>query len=193
MVTVRSCAAIFGVALDSVANGTVVAVVVTFVVALFTEPPEFTAATEKANVGSTDAVTVIESVFSIANATVAVSIVVGPVSRVVRRTKYVVSTVVGLVMPAVTGIATACTVCVLGVVTVRVIVQSVLPVPVQLELVPDAAYPVPSIPVTVPSVGEAVRTIPDGAVQEPEAVVQYCIRTVFIAVVDAGVKLNVCP
>lgn len=107
MVTVRSCAAIFGVALDSVANGTVVAVVVTFVVALFTEPPEFTAATEKENVGSTDAVTVIESVFSIANATVAVSIVVGPVSRVVRRTKYVVSTVVGLVMPAVTGIATA--------------------------------------------------------------------------------------
>jgi len=104
-----------------------------------------------------------------------------------------VSTVVGFVIPAVIGIDTACTVCIAGVVTVRVMVQSVLPVPVQFELVAVAAYVVPFIPVTVPRVGDAVSTIPDGAVHDPDAVVQYCISTVLIAVVEAGVKLNVCP
>lgn len=47
-----------------------------------------------------------------------------------------------------------------------------LPVPLQVPLVPVTVGPEFEIPVSVPSVGEEASTIPVGAVQDPEAVVQ---------------------
>ena len=87
MVIVTSCAAIFGVPAANVPKGIVVAVEVTplVVVALFTvaTPSPVTPAIEKESVGSTLALTAIEVVSSTANATVAVSIGVVPVSEYV--------------------------------------------------------------------------------------------------------------
>ena len=128
---------------------------------------------------------------SVADATVAESMVSGVVSCEVTRTQNVVLAVVGLVTPLVKGTTTVWF-CVWpdGVVTVRVIVQSVLPVPVQLVFVPAALYPVPAIPVTVPRPGDAVNVIPVGAVQAPVGVVQYWNTTYFIAVVEGVLKVN---
>ena len=173
VVTVVSIAPIFVLPDVNVPKGMVLAVVVTFVVAVLTVPPELTAASENEKVGSTEAVIEIDVPVNTANATVFVSIAAAPASFVVTRTKVVVFIVVGLVMPAVRGTVTAVTVCVVAVVTVTVAVQFELPVPVHVPLVADAVYPVPAIPVTVPSVGEAARIIPVGAVHVPDDVVQY--------------------
>jgi len=98
--TERSCAAIFGTPLESVPNGIVFAVeLVTSIEAPFTLPV-FAAATENVNVESTEAVTDIDVVVRIANATEAVSITVEPVSEYdVMRAKNVEFVVVGFVIP----------------------------------------------------------------------------------------------
>lgn len=66
-----------------------------------------------------------------------------------------------------------------------------LPYPVQVPLELVGVYVVPPIPVTVPRVGEAERIIPAGAVQTPDAVVQYWKVIVLIFVVEGvtNVKL----
>lgn len=193
VVTVASCAAIFVEPLVRVPKGIVEALVpeVMLIVAPLTEP-EVTAARENENVGSTEAVMVTDVAVSVAKAIVVLSIAAAPASLVVRRTKVVVLLVVGLVIPAVTGTVTAVLLWEAGVATVRVMVQSVLPVPVQVALVPVAVYPEPPMPVTVPRVGDAVIIMPVGAVQVPEAAVQYWKSIVFIFVEDGVVNTNVC-
>ena len=173
VVTVVSIAPIFVLPDVNVPKGMVLAVVVTFVVAVLTVPPELTAASENEKVGSTEAVIEIDVPVNTANATVFVSIAAAPASFVVTRTKVVVLVVVGLVIPVANGTVTGVTVCVAGVVTVTVAVQLVFPAPVQVAFVEEAVYVVPAIPVTVPSVGEAARIIPVGAVHVPDDVVQY--------------------
>ena len=86
VVTVTSCAAILGVPAANVPNGIVFAVVETFIFELppLKLPPDETPATVNVKFGSTDAVTAIEVVSSIAKATA-----VGP-SMTVGVTVFVV-------------------------------------------------------------------------------------------------------
>ena len=81
VVIVTSWAPIAAVPTVKVPKGIVLAVVVMFVVALLTVPPEVTAAMLKVKFESTEAVIAIEVEVKVAAATVTVSIVVDPASE----------------------------------------------------------------------------------------------------------------
>ena len=172
-----SCAAIFGAPEDNTPNGMLFAVVVLTLIDAPLTDPDVAAATENENVEPTSAVTARDVDVKIANASVALSITVEPVSEyVVTRAKYVVSAEVELVIP-VYDTVTACVDCDAGVVITVVNVPfpvnvSVLPVPAKLSLALVA--PVVSIPV--------------GVVHAPDAVVQNTTFSCLIESVTVVVK-----
>lgn len=98
MVTVTSCAAIFGEPLERVPNGIEVAVELVILITCPFTDPVVTAVTPTSNVALTSAVIASEFVLSIANATTVESITAFALSFETTRTKKELSALVGLVI-----------------------------------------------------------------------------------------------